>query len=85
MEYAEYAKHREEERAIKRKRYDRAAIIVAVVSTTIGVLLLVIGTAGYLVNTELVIEPDDFYGAVGFAGGLIVIFGNLIAVGIKWN
>jgi hypothetical protein len=79
----EFAKQREEERAIKRKKNDKVALIVSVVFTTIGISLLAIGICGYLANTELMIEPDDFYGGIGFAGGLVLIFGNLIAIGIK--
>jgi len=83
--YQEYAKHREEERDMKQKKYDKAAVIVSMVSTTIGILLLAIGIGGYLANTELIIEPDDLYGGIGFAGGMVLILGNLTAIGMKWH
>jgi hypothetical protein len=82
--HEEYLKHRKEERTMKRKKLDKVALIVSVTSTTIGILLLAIGIGGYLANTELIIEPDDLYGGIGFAGGMVLIFGNLVAIGIKW-
>ena len=79
MDYGEYAKQRTEERAIRQEKAKKTATVISVVSTTIGIFLLVIGIAGYLANTELVIEPDDLYGAVGLLGGSILTVGNVLA------
>jgi len=48
---------------------------------TMGTLMLVIGTIGWLVNIPSVsvsIETDDAYGFVAITGGMIDIFGSTI-------
>lgn len=77
--YAEYGKQIEEARAIRQQKARKTATVISITSTVIGIFLLVIGVAGYLANTELVIEPDDLYGAVGLIGGCILTVGNVLA------
>jgi len=84
-EYDIYAKQRDKERAIEQKRRDRIAAIISVVSTTIGILILVVGIVGYVANTKIVVNVSDFFAGVGWAGGLILSFGNITAAAVKWG
>lgn len=84
-DYRQYAKQRDEERTIEQKRRSKIAAIISVVSTTIGILILAIGVGGYLANTEIVINLSDFYAGVGWSGGLILSFGNIMAAAVKWG
>ena len=82
--YQQYAIKWEEEKAVRRQKANRYATIISVASSTIGILLLAIGIGGYLANTEIAIDPDDFYGAIGWSGGLVLVFGNVVAALVKW-
>ena len=80
--YQEYAKRRREE---EERRMGKIGNVILAISTTIGILMLVVGIIGYVANTEILLELDDFYGVIGLLGGATLVIGDTVGLLVKYG